>query len=414
MVDSFRHLILPAIALGTIPLAIIARITRSSLLEVLGQDYVRTARAKGLGERGVVLRHAARNALLPVVTIIGLQLGALLSGAVLTETVFNLAGVGRSLYEAITGRDYVVIQGFTLLIALIYVVDQSCRRHLVRLPRPTGASAMNTSLEPGHGRSGSRRTGGRRATPIVKPLARHRPERPSPAVGPVRADHPRRPRPDRDLRQPDRDPRSVRVAARRRGRSDRPGCAVHPSPRLPRRSARAHPRHGQQLPRRLQPRRLRGADVARHRACRDRVRDLRRLDHRRARRLHVRLDRQHRHAPDGRRPRLPVAAARDHHRDRRGTKPHQRPHRDRDRGDTRVRARRASVGAVVEGERLRDGVAGARRVDLRRPRPADHAELDHSARRDRARWASAARSSRSRPWHSSVSPATSSGPSGAR
>jgi peptide/nickel transport system permease protein len=121
-VDAFRHLILPAIALGTIPLAIIARITRSSLLEVLGQDYVRTARAKGLGERSVVLKHAARNALLPVVTIIGLQLGALLSGAVLTETVFNLAGVGRSLYEAITGRDYVVIQGFTLLIAVIYVV----------------------------------------------------------------------------------------------------------------------------------------------------------------------------------------------------------------------------------------------------------------------------------------------------
>jgi ABC-type dipeptide/oligopeptide/nickel transport system permease component len=120
--DAFRHLILPAIALGTIPLAIIARITRSSLLEVLGLDYVRTARAKGLGERSVVLRHAARNALLPVVTIIGLQLGALLSGAVLTETVFNLAGVGRSLYEAITGRDYVVIQGFTLMIAIIYVV----------------------------------------------------------------------------------------------------------------------------------------------------------------------------------------------------------------------------------------------------------------------------------------------------
>ena len=121
-VDAFRHLILPAIALGTIPLAIIARITRSSLLEVLGQDYVRTARAKGLSERSVVIRHATRNALLPVVTIIGLQLGALLSGAVLTEAVFNLAGVGRSLYEAITGRDYVVIQGFTLMIAIIYVV----------------------------------------------------------------------------------------------------------------------------------------------------------------------------------------------------------------------------------------------------------------------------------------------------
>jgi peptide/nickel transport system permease protein len=120
--DSFRHLILPAIALGTIPLAIIARITRSSLLEVLGLDYVRTARAKGLTERSVVLRHATRNALLPVVTIIGLQLGALLSGAVLTETVFNLSGVGRSLFEAISGRDYVVIQGFTLFIAFMYVM----------------------------------------------------------------------------------------------------------------------------------------------------------------------------------------------------------------------------------------------------------------------------------------------------
>jgi peptide/nickel transport system permease protein len=120
--DAFRHLILPAIALGTIPLAIIARITRSSLLEVLGQDFVRTARAKGLRERGVVLRHATRNALLPVVTVIGLQIGGLLSGAVLTETVFNLAGVGRTVVEAITGRDYVVIQGFTLIIALIYLV----------------------------------------------------------------------------------------------------------------------------------------------------------------------------------------------------------------------------------------------------------------------------------------------------
>jgi peptide/nickel transport system permease protein len=120
--DAARHLILPAIALGTIPLAIIARITRSSLLEVLGLDYVRTARAKGLSERTVVLRHAARNAMLPVVTVIGLQLGALLSGAVLTETVFNLSGVGRTMYEAITGRDYVVIQGFTLLIAVVYVL----------------------------------------------------------------------------------------------------------------------------------------------------------------------------------------------------------------------------------------------------------------------------------------------------
>ena len=89
---------------------------------MLGLDYVRTARAKGLTERTVVLRHATRNALLPVVTVIGLQLGALLSGAVLTETVFNLSGVGRTLFEAITGRDYVVIQGFTLIIAVVYVI----------------------------------------------------------------------------------------------------------------------------------------------------------------------------------------------------------------------------------------------------------------------------------------------------
>jgi peptide/nickel transport system permease protein len=120
--DAAKHLILPAIALGTIPLAIIARITRSSLLEVLGQDYVRTARAKGLRERSVVIRHATRNALLPVVTVIGLQLGALFAGAVLTESTFNLAGVGRTLFEAITGRDYVVIQGFILIVAVAYVV----------------------------------------------------------------------------------------------------------------------------------------------------------------------------------------------------------------------------------------------------------------------------------------------------
>jgi peptide/nickel transport system permease protein len=120
--DALRHMILPAVALGTIPLAIIARITRSSLLDTLGLDYMRTARAKGLGERLVIFRHGMRNALLPVVTVIGLQLGLLLGGAVLTETVFNLAGVGRSLFEAITGRDYVVIQAFTLVIAVGYVV----------------------------------------------------------------------------------------------------------------------------------------------------------------------------------------------------------------------------------------------------------------------------------------------------
>jgi peptide/nickel transport system permease protein len=122
LLDAFKHLLLPAIALGTIPLAIVARITRSSLLDVLGSDFVRTARAKGLRERSVVIRHAARNALLPVVTVIGLQLGGLLSGAILTETTFNLAGVGRSIFEAITGRDFAVIQGFTLVIAVFYVV----------------------------------------------------------------------------------------------------------------------------------------------------------------------------------------------------------------------------------------------------------------------------------------------------
>lgn len=120
--DALRHLILPMVALGTIPLAIVARITRSSLLEVLGLDYVRTARAKGLREHSVVIRHATRNALLPVVTVVGLQLGGLLSGAVLTETTFNLTGVGRTVYEAITGRDYVVIQGFTLIVAGLYVL----------------------------------------------------------------------------------------------------------------------------------------------------------------------------------------------------------------------------------------------------------------------------------------------------
>jgi peptide/nickel transport system permease protein len=119
--DGIKHLLLPAVALSTIPLSIIARITRSSLLEVLGQDFVRTAQAKGLRYRVVVLRHALRSALLPVVTIIGLQSGAILGGAVLTETIFGLSGVGRSLFEGITARDFPVIQGFTIVIAFIYV-----------------------------------------------------------------------------------------------------------------------------------------------------------------------------------------------------------------------------------------------------------------------------------------------------
>jgi peptide/nickel transport system permease protein len=120
--DALRHLILPALALGTIPMAIIARMTRSAMLEVLGRDYVRTARSKGLSDYIVTLRHAFRNALLPVITIVGLQLGTIFGGAVLTETIFNLAGVGRILFDAITTRDYPIIQGFTLSIAFGYVL----------------------------------------------------------------------------------------------------------------------------------------------------------------------------------------------------------------------------------------------------------------------------------------------------
>lgn len=119
--DAAKHLILPAFALGTIPMALIARMTRSSMLEVLGQDYIRTARAKGLARRAVILKHAFRNALLPIATVIGLSFGSLLGGAVLTETVFNLSGVGRMMYDGITARDYGIVQGFTVVIAIFFV-----------------------------------------------------------------------------------------------------------------------------------------------------------------------------------------------------------------------------------------------------------------------------------------------------
>jgi peptide/nickel transport system permease protein len=121
-VDGLKHLILPAIALGSIPLAIIARITRAAVLDVANEDYVRTARAKGLTERRVDSRHIMRNAWLPVVTVIGLQVGGLLGGAVLTETVFSWNGVGRWVVEAIQGRDYFVIQSTILIFALIFLV----------------------------------------------------------------------------------------------------------------------------------------------------------------------------------------------------------------------------------------------------------------------------------------------------
>jgi peptide/nickel transport system permease protein len=120
-VDAVKHLILPAIALGTIPLAIIARITRASTLDVQNEDYVRTARAKGVAPRTVDRRHIFRNALLPITTIVGLQVGLLLSGAVLTEKVFAWPGVGSWLVDAIEGRDYAVLQGGILFLAIVFV-----------------------------------------------------------------------------------------------------------------------------------------------------------------------------------------------------------------------------------------------------------------------------------------------------
>lgn len=119
--DLLHHLILPSIVLATVPMAILARMTRSSMLEALNQDYVRTAHAKGLRARVVVVRHALKNALLPIITVIGLQVGGLLSGAILTETIFGWPGVGRWVYDSIQLRDYPVVQGVTLTIALIFV-----------------------------------------------------------------------------------------------------------------------------------------------------------------------------------------------------------------------------------------------------------------------------------------------------
>jgi dipeptide transport system permease protein len=120
--SALSHLILPAIALGTIPLATLARMTRSSMLEVLREDYIRAARAKGLSPFRVVAKHALRNALIPVVTVVGLQVGVLLGGAVLTETIFAWPGIGKWLIEAIHRRDYPVVQGGILICAVLVIV----------------------------------------------------------------------------------------------------------------------------------------------------------------------------------------------------------------------------------------------------------------------------------------------------
>jgi dipeptide transport system permease protein len=119
--DALHHLVLPGIVLGTVPLAVVARMTRSAMLEVLSEDYVRTARAKGLPAWRVVGLHALRNALIPVVTVIGLQVGALMAGAVLTETIFSWPGIGKWLIDAIARRDYPVVQAGILISALVFI-----------------------------------------------------------------------------------------------------------------------------------------------------------------------------------------------------------------------------------------------------------------------------------------------------
>jgi peptide/nickel transport system permease protein len=120
--DALWHITLPAFTLSTIPMAIVARMTRSSMLEVLRQDYIKTARAKGLSPGIVIMKHALRNALIPVITVIGLMFGILMAGAILTETIFAWPGVGKWLYDAVLQRDYMVIQGGTLFVAAIFVI----------------------------------------------------------------------------------------------------------------------------------------------------------------------------------------------------------------------------------------------------------------------------------------------------
>jgi len=122
MWENFKHLILPAVTLATVPMAIIARITRSSMLEVMGQEYIRTARAKGLGTRAIIFRHALKNALIPIITVIGNMFALLLTGAVLTETVFSWPGLGRAMVDAIGQRDFPIILGSVTLFAVTFVM----------------------------------------------------------------------------------------------------------------------------------------------------------------------------------------------------------------------------------------------------------------------------------------------------
>ena len=134
--SAVSHLILPTIVLGTQPLAIIARMTRSSMLEVLGEDYIRTARAKGLSQLRVVALHAFRNALIPVITVIGLQVGVLFTGAILTETIFSWPGVGKWMIEAINRRDYPVLQGGLLMLGFIVMIGEPAGRCRLRRHQP--------------------------------------------------------------------------------------------------------------------------------------------------------------------------------------------------------------------------------------------------------------------------------------
>lgn len=124
--DALWHIIMPAVTLSTIPTAIVARMTRSAMLDVLRQDYIKTAKAKGLAKLTVIFKHALRNAMIPVVTTIGLQFGVLLGGAILTETIFAWPGVGKWMYDAVMQRDYMVIQGGTLFIAALFVTINLC------------------------------------------------------------------------------------------------------------------------------------------------------------------------------------------------------------------------------------------------------------------------------------------------